>query len=112
MYPCAYVLMNGKKRKDYIRVINVVKEAADSYGYKLNPEMIMTDFEKAAISNILTKGCYFHFNQALYRKCCELGLKTKYHNNEEFRTWVKMMMALPLVPMDQIEEAYIHLVDK
>ena len=81
--------------------------------------MIMTDFEKAAIGafefcfpNVVTKGCYFHFNQALYRKCCELGLKRKYHKDEEFRTWVKMMMALPLVPMDQIEAAYIHIVDK
>ena len=104
MYPCAFMLMNGKKKVDYVRVINIIKEAADSYGYKLNPKMIMTDFEKSAINafefcfpNIETKGCYFHYAQALYRKCCELGMKTMYHNDEEVRTWVKKMMALPLV---------------
>ena len=65
--------MKGKKKTDYVRVINILKEAAESHRFKLNPDMTMTDFEKSAINafelcfpNVITKGCYFHFNQALY----------------------------------------------
>ena len=64
-----------------------------------------------ASPSVDTKGCFFHFNQALFRKWCKLGLKTLY-NNPTYKNWLKMMMAIPLVPMESIEDAYIFLIDK
>jgi hypothetical protein len=37
----------------------------------------------------------------------QLGLKTAYDEDDEFRSWVKMTMVLPLVPIDSIIDANI-----
>jgi hypothetical protein len=73
----------------------------------------MTDFEKGAINafgfefpGATCKGCYFHFNQCLYRKLCDLGLKVQYVNDKVINEWFRMTMILPLVPLDLIRAAH------
>jgi hypothetical protein len=63
------------------------------------------------IIGIISKGCYFHFNQAIFRKCIQLGMKTNYESEVIFKSWIKMIMALALVPEHLIEEAFIILHD-
>jgi hypothetical protein len=113
MLPCVYAFMNGKSEEDYKRVIGYVKQAATKLGIRLNPKTIMTDFELAAINafkyefpGATNKGCFFHFNQCLYRKVCEVGLKTDYSESDTVNLLVRLSMILPLVPLNEISEAY------
>ena len=57
-------------------------------------------------------GCFFHFGNCLYKQICDVGLRQEYIDNEELRNWFKRMMALALVPVDEIENVYIHLIDE
>ena len=50
---------------------------------RLMPRFVLTDFEQAAINafkwafpGIKTKGCHFHYCQALWKKMVEYGMKT------------------------------------
>jgi hypothetical protein len=74
---------------DYKRVINCVKVGTNKYNIKLDPNIIMTDFEKGAFNafefefpGANCKGCYFPFSQCLYRKLCDYGLKVHYENDK------------------------------
>ncbi len=76
------------------------------------------DFERAAINafeyhfpNITSIGCYFHYGQSIYRKLVKYGLKTQYTTDESFQHWVKCIIALALLPIDKVSDAYIHLVE-
>ena len=54
---------------------------------------------------IQVKGCWFHFCQALLRKINKMGDKLKYQNNADFRFWIKSFMALPLIPVEKLQDA-------
>ncbi|XP_054720021.1 uncharacterized protein LOC129229686, partial [Uloborus diversus] len=41
----------------------------------------------------------------------ELGLVKNYVNSEETRTWICRIIALPLVPMDEVSEAFLLLLE-
>ena len=49
MIPCAYILLTGKSEYLYKKVILELKEAALMLQLQLQPELIMLDFELAAI---------------------------------------------------------------
>ncbi|CAK9291892.1 unnamed protein product [Gordionus sp. m RMFG-2023] len=56
-----------------------------------------TDYEAATISahrfvfpNMSIKGCFFHYSQALWRKCQALGLDTGYLHNTTIHQVVRL----------------------
>ena len=51
-------------------------------------------------------GCYFHFNQSLYRKICLLGFDKLYKRDGVERETFKRIMAIPFVRAEDMEEAY------
>ena len=70
------------------------------------PTAIVLDFELAIMQAstavfpaVQTKGCYFHFCQALIRKLQHLGLQTQYQENQAVYSFVRRSAALPLVPL-------------
>ncbi|CAF1031988.1 unnamed protein product [Brachionus calyciflorus] len=74
MIPCAFILMERRRTKDYEDVLKALKRASHKNNLILNPQKIMTDLELAAINafktqfpSIITKSCLFHFAQALFR---------------------------------------------
>ena len=68
-------------------------------------------FQKEFI-RIETKGCFFHYCQAIFRKVCDLRLRKEYYVNERFRNWVKMLMGLALIPHWELETAFEILTDR
>lgn len=44
----------------------------------------------------------FHFNQAIHRKISDLGLKNEYLHNEAIRDQCRQIMALSLMPIEQV----------
>ena len=57
-------------------------------------------------------GCYFHYCQALYRKIQSLGLSTAYRDEERIRDICRQLMAMPLLPIREIEDAFDELVSQ
>ncbi|XP_071093722.1 uncharacterized protein [Haliotis cracherodii] len=79
-----------------------------------NPETFPVDFEVAAIRALQTefqgsdiKGCFFHFTQAIWRKTQELGLAVGYRDNPLVEQWIRQAFALPLLPLQQVQDAWI-----
>ena len=77
------------------------------------PRFVLTDFEQAAINafkypfpGIKTKVCHFHYCQALWKKMIEFGMKAFYENDFKLRDWLRLFMALSLVPCELVKEAY------
>lgn len=51
-------------------------------------------------------GCFFHFCQSLYKQIQQLGLSTGYLDDDEVRLACRSSMALALLPVDLVDQAY------
>ena len=83
-----------------------------AFGIELAPTTIVSDFElgilqaaKAVFPAVVTKGCYFHFCQALLRKLQQLGLQTQYQEDQEISSFVRRTAALAFVPLRYVVSA-------
>ena len=112
--PCVYALLPNKKTETYNRLFeNIVLLRPN-----IRPETCMLDYEQAVMTaltlkfpDILLTGCLFHFAQSIYRKIVELGYKTKYNEDAEFRQAIKCLtkhVLLYLLP----EYSFSHLIGK
>nr|XP_021003896.2 uncharacterized protein LOC107456493 [Parasteatoda tepidariorum] len=73
----------------------------------------MMDFEvgamnalKEEVPSVKIKGCHFHYSQSIWRKVQELGLVSHYINTAEIRQFIRRLMAMPFVPLGQVDEAF------
>ena len=113
--PVAFVLLTGRTEQFYSALFNKLKELV-SVDAPLQPQGTMSDFERAflnALSNAfpsaIVHGCYFHYVQAVFRNLQKLGLRNLYRDNEIFKRHVKLFMALPLLPTNDIRSTYDEL---
>jgi hypothetical protein len=79
----------------------------------------VVDFEAGlwqALRQVFTdpeiKGCAFHFGQALWRKCQEIGLRTAYESREGVHKLLRKTFALPLLPPADIRPAFARIKEK
>ena len=54
-------------------------------------------------------GCYFHYCQAIIQKIKSLGMIKLFKKFESFASWVRKLMAVPLLPSHLIQQAYEEL---
>ena len=72
VFPLVYALLQNKSQDTYNRLFTTLNRIKP-----LSTELWITDFEKAAINEIefifpdITRGCFFHLQQSLYRKVVE-----------------------------------------
>ena len=70
---------------------------------------IKLDFESAIhrAFEVLFKlrGCFFHFSQAGWRQVQKGGMVIVYMAEKEFRDFIRAVIALPFLPLNQIEAA-------
>lgn len=85
----------------------------ESNVFPMQPKEIITDFElglRKAINetfpNAILHGCWFHFKQALRKKCKKLNLNTLIRSNERVSHIVEKLSNIPLLPPTLIEEGY------
>ncbi|CAF4129704.1 unnamed protein product [Rotaria sordida] len=85
-------------------------------GRTWKPEQIVSDFEISLIPAVSAeypesahKGCHFHFNQCIYRRIQLLGLATAYSQVELVRSCCRKLMALPLLPTQEVETSFYNL---
>jgi hypothetical protein len=51
----------------------------------------------------------FHFNQAIHRKIKDLGLVKDYLHDANIRGYCRQLMALSLLPIDDVANQFQHL---
>ncbi|CAM4801162.1 unnamed protein product [Rotaria magnacalcarata] len=117
-YPCVIGLLCNRKARTYRELFRELKHHATRLKTTFNPNTITSDFEKALIKAVADEfpqarhaGCYFHFTQALYRNIQKLGLSTAYRDTEAIRMICRKLMALPLLPLNDVKVALEDLKD-
>jgi len=73
----------------------------------------MSDFETAPRSAMERKfrrcimhGCFSHYTRAVFKNLQKIGLSKLFFKHNAFKKWVKHIMAVPLLPADQIHPAF------
>ncbi|KAF0711480.1 CCHC-type domain-containing protein [Aphis craccivora] len=108
--PVCYVLMQSKRRPSYECVIRYIRQ---NLLQDLNISLIITDYESALKDTLLSYfpqaravGCWFHHNQAVWRKMKKLGYLHLVNANESALKCLKLLLSLPLLPADDIENGF------
>eukprot|EP00102_Acyrthosiphon_pisum_P026548 XP_016663758.1 PREDICTED: uncharacterized protein LOC100574402 [Acyrthosiphon pisum] len=99
--PIIYVLMESKTRRSYECIFQFVK---NNLLPTLRPNIIITDYETALRDVLLSVfpgaqsvRCWFHHNQAVWRKVKKLGYLNHINNNDSALKALKLLMCLPLL---------------
>lgn len=115
MYPVVYALLPGKSEQIYRRFFTLLQTAMTDNNLDFTPPTVFMDFETAAhngirsvVRGVQVKGCFFHFTQCIWRKAQATGLQIPYQNNDDVRQLVRRAAALPLVPVQQVEDAWFN----
>jgi MULE transposase domain len=104
--PLAFVLSTGKLTFQYRKIFQVLKrEVTNLTNNDLKPDHIITDFENGLMTAITFEfprsrlsGCYFHFNQSLWRGVQRFGLTTAYKQDRKLRKLIRRMMSIGFLP--------------
>ncbi len=116
---CVYAFLSGKTQEIYEEFFTELCKKADQMGLDFNPDITMTDFEKATINAInhtfgpavQTKTCFFHLKQSTWRKLQNLGLSKKYKEDENTRIFCAMVNGLAFLPIDKVVDGMKWLKD-
>lgn len=104
--PLVFVLMTGKSTSQYTEVLKHLKaETLRLTQQAFQPQRVILDFEhslmialEAEFPSARLSGCYFHFNQSLWRHVQHLGLATDYLQNRRLQKIVRKVMAIGFLP--------------
>ena len=113
LFPVIKAIMTNKTRSLYDAVFSKVKSLLPEI---VKPVLVICDYEPALMGGLSmifplaeVSGCWFHFSQAVFKYMCGLGLKEQFAKNPGFAKWMKMIMALPLLPTSRISGMWADL---
>ena len=112
--PLATALMTNRTTGHYRQVLQRIKRSVRGQtGHDWEPTAMVMDFEQALISAVETElpgcssvelpttsmhGCYFHFNQSLWRHIQDLGLARRYRHDERLQQLLRKVMSRGFLP--------------
>lgn len=77
----------------------------------------MSDFELAFLNaaqicfpNTQIKACLFHYTQSIWRQAVLRGLKRQYSEVIEIRNVIQRLLALPFIPVQDVEEVFDEII--
>lgn len=115
MTPMIYALLPGKSQTIYTRFFTLLQEHMTNFNIPFQPTTAFVDFEiathnaiRSVFPGIDVKGCFFHFTQCIWRKAQSTGLQTLYRDNDDVRLLVRRAAALPLIPMERVEDVWFQ----
>ena len=110
--PLLFVLMSGRKCCDYRSVFRLLKEKIGG----LCVEEVVMDFEKASwkaalleFPDVRRRGCTFHWT--VWKNVQSLGLQPAYQNDPPTHTYIRKLLALPMLPAEHISAVFYHLTE-
>lgn len=111
---CLYALLPNKREETYHQLLERILELRPN----MRPESVMTDFEcamknavNAAFDGVQVSHCHFHLCQNVFRHVQGKGLQQAYVNDETLSLHVRMLMALPFLPPDDVIDGFVELAD-
>ncbi|CAF1021991.1 unnamed protein product [Didymodactylos carnosus] len=106
----------NKNETSYEILLDRLLSYATEQNVALSPQSILIDFEVASwnafsrkfpkFPTAKVKGCHFHSAQNIWKKIKKYGLTKLILNNGNARRQVANMMALPLLPPNEVNEAF------
>ncbi|CAF3429527.1 unnamed protein product [Rotaria socialis] len=109
--PLVYSLLPNKDEKAYEELFKIVKQHVTR-----EPKYLSIDFEKAAENSFRVIcpeceifGCFFHFEQCIWRHICELHLKKEFLENDASRRTMKNLAAIPFIPPQNVIEEFVRI---
>ncbi|KAL8599921.1 hypothetical protein ACOMHN_057698 [Nucella lapillus] len=116
MLPVLFALLPNKSQATYTILFQIASRLCHERSMPFHPTIIQTDFEQAVLQacrivfpQSSLRGCFFHFSQSIWRKVQNLGLTTAYRDDPEVRDIVRLLAVMPIVPEDQLDEAWISI---
>lgn len=105
--PLTFCLVTGKTIGQYRQILQHLKAAVRRVTRRrLRPRRIVLDFEQSLMTALETElptvrlsGCYFHFNQSLWRNLQHDGLATYYRRDRQLQQAVRKVMAIGFLPL-------------
>lgn len=108
--PLFFALLPDKRNNTYKILFSIIKSQIPTW----SPKKITLDFEIAAINafkdifpGILFKGCYYHFNHALWKKAKALQIKTRVKKRH-----VARCIGIARLPKKYLREGYDYVMAK
>ncbi|XP_069138834.1 uncharacterized protein [Argopecten irradians] len=108
-FPLVFAIMSRRRKSDYVRVLTAVRDRLGD----CQVEMCMLDFELAAwqalrdvFPEVTIRGCVFHLTQAWWRHIQDLGLARTYRERGATHNSLRMVLALPFLPPQQIRATF------
>ncbi|XP_065927384.1 uncharacterized protein [Magallana gigas] len=115
MTPVVYALLPGKNQATYTRLFTLLSDKMNGLGLQFSPTSVLADFETAVHNSIrdvfpgiTTKGCFFHFTQAVWRLAQITGLQIPYREDDNVKKLIRRAAVLPIVPLDSIEDVWFQ----
>ncbi|CAF5132619.1 unnamed protein product, partial [Rotaria sp. Silwood1] len=117
-FVCVSALLPDRKKHTYKYLFHELHNKAAQLNMTFNLCTIMSDFEET-LAEILTiefpnsqhVDCFFHYTHTIYRNIQKLGLSSEYVADDEFRNTCRKLMALALMPVSLVLQAYDDLHD-
>ncbi|KAL5014665.1 hypothetical protein ScPMuIL_008935 [Solemya velum] len=112
-FPAVYALLPGKSRDVYSRFLMVLLTKLQDLQLVLQPTRILVDFELALVQAVQLafpvsqlSGCYYHYQQCIWRWVSTNGHTTLYRQHDDFYQFVRETAALAFIPLNQIRLAW------
>ncbi|XP_074101990.1 uncharacterized protein LOC141529387 [Cotesia typhae] len=114
--PIAWALMTSKTKKSYTDIFNYFKTELAPH---LNINKVISDFELGIMGAVRSsyvhaqpQGCNFHFIQAIIRRTITEKLDSLIEEREDIRVFIRKLLGLAFLPADDIEKAFLLLVNQ
>lgn len=112
-YPIMFALINKKSQEIFKMIFNYLRDVLAPI---LRPTEVVTDYEAQlyyalgeTYSDAHIGGAIFYYAQNMYKKLCALNLSKNLETNSLFRNIYHMLLMLPLLPVNTIEDALINI---
>lgn len=108
--PVLYALLTNKKQSTYNLLFTLIKKSIPNW----DPKKFTVDFEAAVMSTLeekfpeaSIKGCYYHFNRAIWKKAEQLKLS----KNKITRKHVALLTVLAHLPPEAVNDGFLYIME-